>query len=956
MTTLLALVLGSIVPQGDGWLLKTDDTEIVLAGGAQCPEIRSLRATADDHDWAGHGMMVSLACHASVDGEDAALAWRYRDAEVDADAGTVALGYECEQLALSLRSIWRARPGRGPVEQWAEIESRCDHIVTLGTPPSLGLTWLRMPGPTDLWWIRRGGGNASTQGGTFVEPVRPGLSLELVSSPTDGASPVPWAAVQNGDERGLYVGWEFSGVGSVEAHAAESADSLRLSVGNRDDFRTELPPNGTLVVPAAFVGCYRGTIDDGAYTLHRFVLDKLRPPVPERYADPTLAYNLYLDAGGNNAREADVLRCAGICRDLGFETFVPDAMWFPHVGDWRWDPARFPRGIGPVEEFVHSSGMLMGLWCAWTNGGLSDAPGAMSVRRNPDWFNGTYPPDWQPGPFYGGNLCLASSEAREWATAETQRLVREFHLDYLKHDIGPIVTDCVQAGHRHSHGSDVSYWATLGYYDVMDRLREVFPSLILENCSGGGHIKDFGVVQRSHYTVTTDTLSNLPDRQSIWDSTFAFPPLMLQAYTYDNSYPVEGDSPGPFLWRSAMMSAWQIDPTDATRWNDEQRAQVRREVETYKRWIRPTLRDARVHHVLPRPDGVNWDGLFYWSRSLRRGTLYIFRPASDGAQRTIRLAGLDVAARYRVWSEDGSVEHHTATGEELMARGVAVRLPDRYTCDLVFVQQADAGTVPGPKPPAAFRLKQPELSSDPFRASAKLTWAPARGARVYVVTVAAQPDLSAPVVESRVVLPTVECSLEPDRTYHWSVTAVGWGGTTRADPAAGSFRAPALVPSPGIVFLSDLEWVSAAAGGDNPVRRGSNYYGHTPAVGGRELPKSLWTHAFDDATPADIVFGIGRPNAELFRATVGVDDEAHGGSVQFQVLLGGTVVGESPVLRPGQRHEFSVPVGGAARLTLRVLNGGDGYLCDHAVWGLARLVEAGASDPFGSTAVPPNEG
>jgi len=941
-----ALVLGSIVPQGDGWLLRTDDTRLVLAAGAQCPEIRSLRATGDDHDWAGDGMVVPLSCRASVDGKDVVLEWQYRGSEADDAGGKVSLYYECEQLALSLRSVWRARPGRGPVEHWAEIRNRSARTVTIGTPRSLGLTWLSMPGATDLWWIRRGGGNASTQGGTYVEPVRPRLDLELVSSPTDGASPVPWAALQSGGERGLYVGWEFSGVGSVEVHAAESADHLRLSVGSRADFRTDLPPGGVLAVPPAFVGCYRGTIDDGAHSLHRFIVDKLRPPVPEGYPDPTLAYNLYLDAGGNKAREADVLKCARICRDLGFETFVPDAMWFPHVGDWRWDPARFPGGIGPVEELVHSSGMFLGLWCAWTNGGLSEDPGAMSVRRNPDWFNGEYPADWQPGPFYGGNLCLACDEAREWAAAETQRLVRECRLDYLKHDIGPIVTDCMQTSHRHSHGSDVSYWATVGYYDVMDKLRETFPALVLENCSGGGHIKDFGVIQRSHYTVTTDTLSNLPDRQSIWDSTYAFPPLLLQAYTYDNSYPVEGDSPGPFLWRSAMMSAWQIDPTDATQWNEEQRAQVRREVETYKRWIRPMLRDAEVHHVLPRPDGVNWDGLFYWSHSLRRGTLYIFRPASDEAERTVRLAGLDAARRYRVWSEDGSVEHRTASGEELMARGVAVRLPERYSCDLVFVREAEAGGADTLRPPGAFALNEPVAGTDAFHASATLAWSSSHGARSYLVTISEHRDLSSPVFESRVVLPTARCTLGPDRTYYWSVTAVGWGGTTSANPAVQSFGTPGLVPTPGVAFLSDLEWASAAAGGDNPVRRGSNYYGHTPAVGGRELPKGLWTHAFDDATPADIVFDIGRRGAELFRAVVGVDDEAHGGSVQFQVLLDGTVVAESPVLRPGESHRFDVPLGRAAQLTLRVLNGGDGYSCDHAVWGLARLVEAGAADPL----------
>ena len=104
----------------------------------------------------------------------------------------------------------------------------------------------------------------------------------------------------------------------------------------------------------------------------------------------------------------------------------------------------------------------------------------------------------------------------QWEERKTQWLVREHKLDYLKHDCGPIVTRCTKTNHRHHYGTDASYWATLGYYRVQEQLRAAFPHLLLENCSGGGHIKDFGVVARTHYTVSTDTLSNLPNRQTIY--------------------------------------------------------------------------------------------------------------------------------------------------------------------------------------------------------------------------------------------------------------------------------------------------------------------------------------------------------------------------------------------------------------------------------------------------------
>jgi hypothetical protein len=95
-----------------------------------------------------------------------------------------------------------------------------------------------------------------------------------------------------------------------------------------------------------------------------------------------------------------------------------------------------------------------------------------------------------------------------------------------------------------------------------------------------------------------------------------------------------------------------------------------------------------VHHILPRPDGQNWDGLFYWSPSLTKGTVYVFRPNSAEVQHTIPLKGLKPHHKYWVWCEDGSIHPGLRKGGELMQTGLSVRLPGRYTSDLIFLQDA----------------------------------------------------------------------------------------------------------------------------------------------------------------------------------------------------------------------------------------------------------------------------
>jgi alpha-galactosidase len=605
-------LMAQAAPMAGPFQLSTADTTLTVEARDDGVYVTQLGVGGREANWLSAPSREPFLPQVWVDEKPFDAAWRFREARHESAEQCVFV-FENENPKLQLRSIWQARPGHGPVRHWIEIENQSPQRVALAQQDSLTIEGLRAKASARLWWIQRGGGNASVQGGTHCDPVNAETDLNLVSNCEDGASPSPWMAVQCGDDEGLYVGWEFSGLGRIRAKAAETGDLLTIAAGNLPDFKTDIAPGEVFLVPPAFVGCYAGDIDQGAYTLHTWFLKYLRPPVPQDIQDPTLAYNLYLDAGGPEAREADVLRSAACCRDLGFETFMPDAMWFPACGDWRWDPARFPNGVKPIEEFVHQSGMKLALWCAWNNGGVAEAPGALSVRGpvgKPDWFRADYAADWQPGPFYGGQVCLACPEAKAWLMQKTQWLVSEHKLDYLKHDCGQIVTSCNKTTHRHHYGTDASYWAAMGYYEVQEQLRQKFPRLLLENCSGGGHIKDYGAMRRTHYTVTTDTLSNLPDRQSIYDSTFAFPPLVLQAYTYEWFYKAPGDDPGPFLWRSAMMGAWQIDPTGTLRWTPEQRASAQRDARIYKEWIRPMLKDVKAHHILPRPDGAHWDGMF----------------------------------------------------------------------------------------------------------------------------------------------------------------------------------------------------------------------------------------------------------------------------------------------------------------------------------------------------------
>jgi alpha-galactosidase len=290
--------------------------------------------------------------------------------------------------------------------------------------------------------------------------------------------------------------------------------------------------------------------------------------MPKDCPDPLLTCNVFFgddpkDLGYLKKDAALLTTHLKLAQEFGCEAFVVDAIWFPgpwpsHKGPWIWDPKRYPDGGKVFEDFCHRHKMKFGLWCAW-----------------------------------GHNF--------DRAEEITRQVVGKNRLDYLKHDLGGLIPGNGYAG-------------TMGYYKVQESLRKAFPDLILENCSGGGTIKDYGAMSRAHYVVTTDVLDALPDRMGIYDSAFAFPPMVLQNYTS-----LTHDKPGPYLWRSGMMGAWVIDTPPLP----DHAESIKKATAVYKSWIRPILRDCKVHHILPRPDGVTVHG------AGKKGTGPCFRPASD---------------------------------------------------------------------------------------------------------------------------------------------------------------------------------------------------------------------------------------------------------------------------------------------------------------------------------------
>src|SRR5579875_3003980 len=172
ISTQAAGAAAAMYPQvSSSWKLATEDTEVVFSIQDGWPVLKTLASRATGYNWLASPIRERLMSAVELNGVVTSLSCR-----------------------LELRSIWRARPGHGPVEHWVTITNDSGHRITVTHQDSLALSGLRWPssGVAKAWWINRGGSNATHEGGTFAVDLEPGFDQVLVSDPTDGSSPVPW--------------------------------------------------------------------------------------------------------------------------------------------------------------------------------------------------------------------------------------------------------------------------------------------------------------------------------------------------------------------------------------------------------------------------------------------------------------------------------------------------------------------------------------------------------------------------------------------------------------------------------------------------------------------------------------------------------------------------------------------------------------------------------------------
>jgi hypothetical protein len=442
---------------------------------------------------------------------------------------------------------------------------------------------------------------------------------------------LPFEILDSGGSHGLYFGytWDF---GRISNSAAEDARRIRTEFYLGDTGSVTEAPGKVFHVPGMFFGTYQGDIDAGSNAMKRWFWNhKVPPTLRATPNEPLTEYSL----AQYSESEIGAFLSANPLGDWGVELLKEDAWWTADVDSdpsfgWAWnpDPVKWPKGmtLGPI---THAHGMQLSLY----------------LGNRFDHNN------------------IGTQAGRDHEKAALLERYDKWHYDYWRSDM------------EFENPSD--YLSHEGFVEIVDAMIAArggeSGSFRWENCSGGGSKKSFDLLQRQTVMTTEDsgggpgTVENF--RKAFYANSYMINPVQLKGDNVENeSSPVRAY----YQMRSSMMGAWMYGSFDST---IIQPAIYRALLVQYKTKQRPIIRGGNTYHILPMPDGINWDGMEFFNSALNKGSIFLFHPAAEApASRKIFLKGLidDRVTLYTLTFQDRPEQNVTRTGTYLMHTGLTV--------------------------------------------------------------------------------------------------------------------------------------------------------------------------------------------------------------------------------------------------------------------------------------------
>lgn len=382
---------------------------------------------------------------------------------------------------------------------------------------------------------------------------------------------------------------------------------------------------------------------------------------------------------------------------MGLELFVLDDGWFAKdfprnddtqgLGDWELNTDKIPEGIDYLASYAHDKGIKFGIWIEpeMVNPGSNLAaahpdwvvrsPGREILKERNQWILDLSNPEVQEFVYGVFDRTMAMSDKIDYVKWDCNRPVESMGSDYLGAEQSRFYIDYIQ-----------------GLYSVVKRIREKYPNVIVQCCSGGGARVDYGSLRYFNEFWTSDNTDAITRIKIQYGTSMIYPACLHASHVSAVPNHQTGNmTPLKFRFDVACTGrlGMELQPKNMT---PEERAFASRCIESYKQYR--DLVFAGDLYRLEDPWNSDLYALVYVSEDKSRAVFFAYSTTFRSralAAPVVKLQGLDPGKTYKVtelntehsywWGNRGSFD-----GSYLMQEGIDLKFRRMFDSAVFYIE------------------------------------------------------------------------------------------------------------------------------------------------------------------------------------------------------------------------------------------------------------------------------
>lgn len=454
-------------------------------------------------------------------------------------------------------------------------------------------------------------------------------------------------------------------IGSAEL---DQYDQTRLLLGiHPDNFCFCVKPKERFYSPEAAMAYSEHGLGQLSRTFHNAYRNHLCRGKWTSQRRPVLLNDwegVYFDFDGDK-----LIQMAKDAAELGVELFVMDDGWFGKrdldvsgLGDWIVNEKKLGCTLKELSDEIHNLGLQFGIW--FEPEGINEDSDL--YRAHPEWAMQVpgKPPTRSRQQLL---LDFSREEVRDYIFSHICQVLDSARIEYLKWDLNRSLCDLYSAVLPSERQGEVMHRYVLGLYDMLEKLIQRYPDMLIEGCSGGGGRFDAGMLYYTPQIWCSDN-TDAADRVRIqYGTSFFYPAAAVGAHV--SAVPNHQTGRGISLKTRGVVAmagtfGYELDPGKLT---EGEKETVKEQIRQYKKYA--DLIRTGDYYRLSNPFQDDCGAWMFVSEDGVRALVNVVMLENHGNMTVsyVKLKGLNPDGVYRE-----TISGKTYYGSALMKAGIPV--------------------------------------------------------------------------------------------------------------------------------------------------------------------------------------------------------------------------------------------------------------------------------------------